>query len=619
MRTAGIVASASVALAAAVLAGFGLAHGTTTFVTIGAPIGALDLILGITPLAAAFCAILAPLDAAAALWSVRRGRPVDGVLIAAFSAAMLLVLCARSVALFFFAWELMALVSVFLVLAHHERRDVRRAAVLYLVVSQAGAACVLVLMALLAVHAGTPAFAAIARSAGTLPPGTRTAVFILALLGFGSKAGLVPLHFWLPRAHPVAPAHASALLSGAMLKVALFGLTTVTLELAAPAPVAWGLAIVVLGTISALVGVLYALVERDLKRLLAYSSVENAGVIAIGVGAALLARAESLPTLAVLALAAALFHAFNHGMFKGLLFLGSGAVADSEGSVDLERLGGLWAHLVWTAPTFLVGCAAIAALPPLNGFASEWLILRSLAGELHGGAIATRFVALGAIAGIALTGGLGAACFIRAFGIAFLGAPRRPRPTPAGSERFDASSAALVLLAALCIGAGLAPLLAFAPLARAAGTVIGATIEPVPALPLLPIALALAPLAGAIAALAIAARRGVRIVPTWTCGSPVTAASQYTAMAFSKPLRRIFAFVLRPEHARTIEENGSRWFPRQILYRTTSRYLVDEAAHAFAAFTLRITRRSRRLQSGSLRLYVAYAIAAVIVVAVAAR
>jgi hydrogenase-4 component B len=619
VRTIGVIASACVAVVAAALAAFAFAHGTTTFAALAAPIAPLDLVLGITPLAAAFCAILAPLDAAAALWSVRRGRAIDGVLIAAFSAAMLLVLCSRSVALFFFAWEAMALISVFLVLAHHERREVRRAAVMYLVVSQTGAACVLVLLALLALHAGTPSFTAIARSAATLPAGTRTAVFVLALLGFGSKAGLVPLHFWLPRAHPVAPAHASALLSGAMLKVALFGLATVTLELAAPAPPAWGVAIIVLGTISAVVGVLYALVERDLKRLLAYSSVENVGVIAIGLGAALLARAEALPALAALALAAALFHAFNHGVFKGLLFLGAGAIADSEGSVDLERLGGLWRHLVWTSPTFLIGCAAIAAIPPLSGFASEWLILRSLIGELHAGAIAIRFVPLGAIAGVALTGGLGAACFVRAFGIAFLGVARRPAPAPTPRERFDTSAAALVLLAALCIGAGVAPLLSVAPLARAAGAVVGAAMEPVPTLPLLPIAVALAPLVGAAAALTLAARRGVRIVPTWTCGSPVTAAAQYTATAFSKPLRRIFAFILRPEQVRTAEENGSRWFPQQILYRTSSRYLVDEAAHTFAAVMLRITRRSKRLQSGSLRLYLAYAIAAVIVAAVAAR
>ena len=619
LRRIGGVGLGLVALCAGLLATFAFTHGATTFVTLGAPIRTLDLSLGITPLAAAFCALLVPLDLAAALWSTRRGRAIDGVLIALFSGAMLLVLCARSVALFFLAWEAMALISVLLVLAHHERREVRRAAVLYSIVSQAGAACILVALVLLALHAGAPSFAAIADAGANLPQSTRTTVFVLAMLGFGSKAGFVPLHFWLPRAHPIAPAHASALLSGAMLKVALFGLATVVFELAAPAPAAWGIALIGVGTVSAVAGVLYALVDRDLKRLLAYSSIENVGVIALAFGAALLAGAQHQPALAALSLAAALFHAVNHALFKGLLFLGAGAVADSEGTVDLERLGGLWSRLRWTAPAFFIGSVAVAALPPLNGFASEWLIFRSLASELHTGEIVTRFVPLAAIAGLALSGGLGVACFVRAFGIAFLGRARRPHPATPSVERFDGSSAALVLLAAMCIVGGLFPALAFAPLAHVAATITGTPAEPVPALPLLPLTLALAPIAGALAALALSARRGVRTVPTWSCGSPVTVAAQYTATAFSKPLRRIFSFVLRPEHTRTADEGVSRWFPERITYRTSSRYVVDELVRSLGSIALRLARRSQLVQSGSLRLYLAYAIVAVIVVVVAAR
>ncbi|MGP6157659.1 MAG: proton-conducting transporter membrane subunit [Vulcanimicrobiaceae bacterium] len=619
MRAFGVAATAAVALAAAVLGAFALVHGGTLPVEYEGPVPALALTFGVTPLGGVFCVLLALLDTAVALWSVLRGSALDALLIAAFSASMLLVLCAQSVAVFFFAWETMALLSAFLIAAHHERRSVRRATALYLLVSQTGAACVLVSLVLLAYQAGSPSFYVIAQGAPLLPAGIRNAAIAFALVGFGSKAGFVPLHFWLPRAHPVAPPHASALLSGVMLKVALYGLATATLTLAAPVPLAWGIAIVAIGTASAVAGVLYAVVDRDLKRLLAYSSVENAGIVAIGLGAALVAGAEGLPAVAALALTAALFHAFNHGLFKGLLFLGAGAVADSEGTVDLEKLGGLREHMVWTAPAFLVGCAAIAGLPPFNGFASEWLTFQSLAAELIARDAAAKVATLGALAGLALAGGLAVACFARVYGIAFLGKPRRAYAKPPVRERADAPAAALVMLAALCALFGVLPGLALGPLGRVAASVLGVPAPSFPSLPILPATLALLPLLGALAAVSLAARRGVRSVPTWTCGSPVTPAAAYTATAFAKPLRRIFAFVLAPESLRTLEGGDSPWFPQRIVYQTDSRYLIDETARRFAALAFRVVRRSKLVQSGSLRLYLAYAVGALILTVVAAR
>jgi hydrogenase-4 component B len=446
----------------------------------------------------------------------------------------------------------------------------------------------------------------------------RSTVFILALLGFGSKAGLMPLHFWLPRAHPAAPANASAMLSGVMLKIALYGLCVMLFQLLAPAPASWGIALVLLGTLSAVGGVLYALVDHDLKRLLAYHSVENIGIIVIGIGTALLTQSFGAPAVGGLALTAAFFHTINHGVFKGLLFLGAGTVAETEGTVDIERLGGLWRRLAWTAPAFLVGCAAISAIPPFNGFVSEWMTFQSLISGFAAappGAQLTLFVA---IAGLALTGGLAAACFVKVFGVAFLGEPRRPQPH-ADKERFDAAAAAVAVLAVLCTLFGLVPLLVVAPLQRVAQAVLGATPLALAPLPVLPIALLALPLGGALFALGYARLRGVRRVATWTCGSPVTAAAQYTATAFSKPLRTIFAFVLMPERRRRVEAGSSRWFPRRIKYTTQSRYLVDEWARGFSAITLRLARRSRALQSGSLRLYLAYAVAALILTVVAAR
>ena len=621
LRTSGVAATFVVAALSAVVAaiGFGAHAGAIATGTLPGAVPALTLTWAITPLSAPFCALLAILATAVAIWCARRGAAGDPLLIAAFSAAMLLVLVSRSVALFFFAWEAMSLISAFLVGSHHEQRGVRRATFVYLLVAQTGALCILVALSLLALAAGDPSFATIGAHAAHLSPALRDAVFILALVGFGSKAGLMPLHFWLPRAHPVAPASASAMLSGAMLKVALFGLLVVTLELAAPGPAWWGLALVAVGSISAVGGVLYALVDHDLKRLLAYHSVENVGIIAIGIGVALLARSAGMSSLSGLALIAALFHTINHGIFKALLFLGAGTVGEVEGTVDLERLGGLWSELVWTAPFFLIGCAAITGLPPFNGFASEWLTFQSLIGGLSGGGLTATFVFVAAIAALALTGGLAAACFVKVFGVAFLGGSRRASPRPHVRERFDASALGVGLLAVLCIALGVAPMFAIVPLTTVAREALGVLATLPPSLPVLPATLAALPLAGALVCVFLAAKRGVRRVPTWTCGSPVTAAAQYTATAFSKPLRTIFAFVLKPEQRRRYEMRTSPWFPQRILYRTESRYLVDETARRVASAVLRFSRRSRLVQSGSLRLYVAYSIGALIVAIALAR
>ena len=293
LRIAGVVATMAVALVAGALAFLGLSRGDLALSSLPANLPMLQLDFGVSLLAVPFLALLAMLAIAVGAWSLGRGGASDAALIAAFAAAMLAVLTARSVAAFFLAWEAMSLVSAFLVAAHHDERGVRRATFVYLGMAQTGALCILAALILLALASGSPEFGAIARAAPSLDPSVRGAVFALALVGFGSKAGLMPLHFWLPLAHPVAPANASAMLSGAMLKVALYGLCVVVFELAAPAPSSWGVTLVVLGAISSVGGVLYALVDHDLKRLLAYHSVENVGIIAIGLGVALTAGAAA--------------------------------------------------------------------------------------------------------------------------------------------------------------------------------------------------------------------------------------------------------------------------------------------------------------------------------------
>lgn len=619
VRSFGVAATFAVALIAAALAVLGFVNGGVALLHIQGPTPLLALDLASTPLASPFLAIVAVLGTAVGIWGTSRGRPADVVLVAAFALAMVFVLVSQSVALFIVAWETMSLTSVFLVAAHHEERGVRRAAFTYLIVAQVGALCLIAALVILALQAGDASFRSIALHAYGLSPPIRDVVFILALIGFGSKAGALPLHFWLPRAHPVAPANASALLSGAMLKVAIYGLMLVTLQLAAPGPVAWGVTVVIVGTISAVVGVLYALVDHDLKRLLAYHSIENVGIILIGLGVALIAKSEGVPALAALATVAALFHCINHGVFKALLFLGAGTVAETAGTVDLERLGGLGGQLVWTAPLFLIGCAAISALPPFNGFASEWLTLQALVHGIASGARATSLLFVIAFGGLALTGGLAAACFVKVYGIAFLGRARRSRPRPIARESFDGSALSLALLGGLCVILGITPAVAVDPLVTIAGGLVGSSPIATPTLPILPASLVVLPILGAIAASVLAHRRGVIAVPTWTCGSPVTPAAQYTATAFSKPLRTIFGFILRPERALRIDKDQPRWFPSRMVYRTQSRYIIDETARRGAAAIMRFSRRSRAVQSGNLRLYVAYALAAIVIAVLVTR
>lgn len=614
MRSLGALAIVGVAVLSATLAAVAILHSGQRPLTIDSAIPMLQLQVGVTKLAAPFLALLAMLGAATGIWSFERGSAKDSALIAIFAAAMVLVLCSQSVAMFWLAWEAMSVASAVLVASYHRRRGVRRATLTYVAVSQGGAFCILLALVLLSSYAGSPSFVAI--GATRLPDDVRNAAFALALIGFGSKAGFVPLHFWLPRAHPVAPANASAMLSGVMLKVAVYGLIIFCLELAGPPQLLWGIVVMGLGAISALVGVLYAIVDHDLKRLLAYHSVENIGIIGIALGLALVTIAGNLPEVAALALIAALFHSINHGLFKGLLFLGAGTVADTEGTVDLEKLGGLWSTLTWTAPFFLVGCASISALPPFNGFMSEWITFQALIATLSAASPLVIVVAVIAIAALALTSGLAVACFAKVFGVAFLGKPRRA--ASALVEEFGPAAAAIGILALACTIFGIAPGIALVPLARVVAATAGQPIN-LPSAPSLSIVLTAVPLLCAGASYLLAQYRRPRTVDTWTCGSPVTPSAQYSATAFSKPIRTIFAFFLAPERRTTFEHGWSAWFPRRIVYVTSSRYFVDELARRFAAGVLSLARRSRALQSGSLRLYLFYAAAALIVTMVLAR
>jgi hydrogenase-4 component B len=372
----------------------------------------------------------------------------------AFLAGMNLVVLANDAFSFLLSWEFMSLASWALVMAHHRDADNRRAGYIYLVMASFGTLALLLAFGLLAGPAGTYTFDAMrAAQPGRL---TAAAVLALMLLGAGSKAGLVPLHAWLPLAHPAAPSHVSALMSGIMTKVAVYGFIRVVFDLLEQ-PAWWsGVAMLLLGGLTAVLGILYALMEKDLKRLLAYSTIENIGVIFASLGLALAFKANGMPSAAALALTAALFHVLNHSFFKSLLFFGAGAVLTATGERNMETLGGLIHRMPLTSFVFLVGCVSISALPPFNGFVSEWLVFQAIlqSPDLPQWGLKVIVPAVGGT--LALSAALAAACFVKAFGITFLGRPRSAAVEQAHEvDRW--SLAAMFGLAALCLLAGILP------------------------------------------------------------------------------------------------------------------------------------------------------------------
>ena len=474
----------------------------------------------------------------------------------AFLAGMNLVVIADDAFSFLFAWEFMSLTSWALVMAHHEDPDNRRAGYIYIVMASFGTLALLLAFGLLAGPTGSYAFSEM-RGATAAQPGL---VLILVLLGAGSKAGLVPLHVWLPLAHPAAPSHVSALMSGVMTKVAVYGFIRIVFDLSGPPAWWWSVVVIPLAGITCVLGVLSALMQHDLKRLLAYHTVENIGIIFIGLGLALAFAAHDMPAPAALALTAALFHVLNHSIFKSLLFFGAGAVLTATGARDIEKLGGLIHRMPRTAFVVLGGCVAISALPPLNGFASEWLVFQAvlLSPALPQWGLKLLVPAVGAM--LALGAALSAACFVRAYGIAFLG---RPRSTAAAEahETDGFSFAAMFALLVLCLLAGILPGFVIDWISPVARDLVGQPMPvqtSIPWLSIVPVAESRSSYNGLLVFVFIAtsamlaveiihrfASRALRRAPAWDCGYPdPSPATQYTADSFAQPLRRVFGEIV---------------------------------------------------------------------------
>jgi hydrogenase-4 component B len=534
----------------------------------------------------------------------------------AFLAGMNLVVMADDAFSFLLCWEFMSLASWALVMAHHRETGNARAGYVYLVMASFGTLALLLAFGLLAGPAGDYGFAAIRAASHT--PNAAALVLILMLLGAGSKAGLVPLHVWLPLAHPAAPSHVSALMSGVMTKVAIYGFIRVVFDLLGPQ--AWPASAVVLflGGITAAMGILYAMMEKDLKRLLAYSTIENIGIIFVGLGLALAFRANGLKLLAALAFTAALLHVLNHSFFKSLLFFGAGAVLTSTGERDMEKLGGLIHGMPLTSFAVLIGCVAISALPPFNGFVSEWLIFQAVlqSPELPQWALKIMLPAVGAL--LALAAALAAACFVKAFGISFLGRPRSPA-AQAAREVDRYSLAAMFILAALCLVAGILPGLLIDALSPITLGILGGRM-PIqtdePWLSIVPIAESRSSYNGLLVMLFITisasfavyfihrfASHAVRRGPAWGCGfSDPTPMAQYTGGSFAQPIRRVFGTLAF--HARDHVEMPAPGDVRPARLRIELHDLIWEGLYAPIADAVGFASdRLNRLQFMTIRQY----------------
>ncbi|HWC00783.1 MAG TPA: proton-conducting transporter membrane subunit, partial [Bryobacteraceae bacterium] len=417
----------------------------------------LSFTLRLDPLSAFFNLTLSIVGLTISLYSIGYVHRNTGVQASFYHLALLslsVVFTAGDLFFFLVAWEIMALAGWCLISYGHRHEPTRDAGLLFFILSHAGTGCVLLGFLLLFQTSGSFDFLSLHLLGGQLSPARHNAAFLLFLIGFGVKAGIVPLHIWLPAAHPVAPSNASALLSGILLKAGIYGLVRVLFDFLGAPPVWWGSLVLTVGVISALFGILSALVEHDLKRLLAYSSIENIGIILIAIGAALLFQSLGHGTLAALALIAGLFHTLNHAIFKSLLFLGAGAVLSATGTREMDQMGGLIRRMPRTALFFLIGALAICGFPPLNGFIGEWLTYQALLGGFGstGGLTRVIFPIAGSL--LALTAALAAACFVKAFGISFLA---RPRGSGAESAREVGLPmlAGMGLLAAACVLLGL--------------------------------------------------------------------------------------------------------------------------------------------------------------------
>ncbi len=550
-----------------------------------------------------------------------------------FILGMILVVAASNALLFLIVWEIMSVASYFLVVFDRAEPENVKAGFLYLVMTHVGTAFIIAAFLLMYRYTGSFDFSAMKAAAGIIPEWIRTLIFFAALIGFGTKAGLIPFHVWLPGAHPAAPSQVSGLMSGVMIKTGIFMMIRLFMDILAPVPAWWGLTILCVGSASSILGVLYALTEHDIKRLLAYHSIENIGIILLGIGSAMTFYSLQLPALALLSLSAALFHTLNHATFKSLLFLSAGAVINETHTRNMEEYGGLIKLMPYTAAFFLVGSMAISALPPFNGFFSEWLTFQALFQGISLFNFSTQLLFVLAAGSLAFTGGLALACFVKAFGISFLGRSR-------GTDHKAAKEAALPLrfgMAALAflsllfglgsgyilslirevgVGLGLADTGSPAALISSGTTISVGSFAAVP-VSLTALLLVAAGMATFLVVRYVVRReQEVRIGATWDCGTSLTPRMEITATGFSRSIVTVFKGILKPSLQYDIEYHDARtrYLPKSRRVTITMKDLYQTYLYTpLKTFVTALSERAKRVQSGNINAYILYIFVALLV------
>ncbi len=604
-----------------------------------------DCELAIDALSALFILVISSISLVVSIYSI--GYCADylehnigwlGFLHSTFVLSMIFVVSANDAFLFLVSWEVMSLVSYFLVVFEHERPGSKRAGLIYIIMTHIGTALITVAFLLLYKETGSFSFDDFKHSGPASALALRNVAFVLAFVGFGTKAGIVPLHIWLPHAHPAAPSNVSALMSGVMIKTAIYGIVRVSFDFLGATETWWGYAILLVGAVSAVLGVLYALMEHDIKRLLAFHSVENIGIILMGVGAAVFFHSTGSDGLAALALVAGLFHTINHAIFKGLLFLGAGAVVHSTKTKNIEELGGLIKKMPWTALFFLVGSVAISALPPFNGFVSEWLVFQALLAGFTLPIVGANVILPLSGALLALTSALAAACFVKAFGITFLALPRSENAKNA-SEVPASMLAGMGILALLCLLLGVIPSLGITMLSEVSyqtvgeGMPAGSLFDASGGLVLVPsdarfssmstsvvafVMLAFLPVVMALV-YSLGGRTKVRKSVTWDCGMRApNSRMEYTATAFTEPIRTLFAGLFLPNKEVHVED--APYYKKNMHFEVHVRQIFEEYAYLpFAGAIMRGAARVRGMQSGSIQRYLGYIFATLLILLLATR
>lgn len=635
--------SAAASLLSAVAGAWTVGSGRTEKMILMIGLPDLPFHLRLDPLAGFFLSVVGLLAFFVSVYSIGyvKGflghRPITRLVIfyCLFLAGMFMVILADDALFFLISWEAMAAASYFLVMFEDEQIENRRAAFLYMVVAHVGAVAILLSFGVMAgLAAGFDNFSGFTFDAmrqARFPVEWATVAFLLAFFGFAAKAGIIPLHVWLPEAHPVAPSNVSALMSGVMLKTAIYGIIRVTFDIIKIFPWWWGSIVLTLGLVSAVMGVLYAMMEGDIKRLLAYSSVENIGIIMVGIGLAMIFSSFKMPVLAALSLTASLYHVMNHAMFKGILFMGAGAVLHATHERNMEEMGGLIHRMPWTAVLFLVGCISISALPPFNGFVSEWLTFQAfLLSPSLPIPLMKLLMPLGA-ALLALTGALAAATFVKAFGVTFLGHWRGSRRTHIREVDWTMRSG-MTLAALACLFLGIMPAFFIDWMDILAEQLVGAKLS-VSATAggwmwLTPVAPERASYSGIIVFFGVLIVYGIVYFilhvnpgkihrgPIWDCGfGKLTNRMQYNAASFSMPIRRIFGFLFKiKEEVSLAPQSAHPAFPKKLHYHLKVRdrfwnWIYKPVAEASFWFS----RKVGMLQQGRIQTYLIYSFVTIIV------